>query len=91
MKQWQFGLISAGSAIALRDEAPNCQTCEGESKCIFSVPHFNLSSASVFLKGKQTSERKVEKREKELSPSRYKSHKRDRPCPSRIRGSGLFW
>lgn len=70
------GVFEALRPIALRDTAPNCPTCEGESKRIFSVPHFNLSSGSAFLKARQTDEPRLEKREKEPSPPRYQSHKR---------------
>ncbi|NBD16607.1 MAG: zinc ribbon domain-containing protein, partial [Cyanobacteria bacterium] len=58
---------------------PNCPTCDGKSQRIFSVPHFNLSSGGAFLKARQTSEPKLEKREKEPSQPNYQSHKRDRP------------
>ncbi|MFP4133361.1 MAG: FmdB family zinc ribbon protein [Halothece sp.] len=75
----QCGVFEAWRAIALRDSAPSCPTCEGETQRIFSVPHFNLSSGGVFLKAKPTEEPKVEKREKEPSPPRLQSHKRDRP------------
>lgn len=73
------GVFDAFRSIDLRDTAPNCPTCEGETQRIFSVPHFNLSSGSAFLKAKQTSEPRLEKREKEPSKPSYQSHKRDRP------------
>lgn len=73
------GVFEALRPIALRDTAPDCPTCEEKTRRIFSVPHFNLSTGSAFLKAKQTDEPRLEKREKEPSPPRYQSHKRDRP------------
>jgi len=73
------GVFEALRSIALRDSAPNCPTCEEETQRIFSVPHFNLSSGSAFLKAKDTSEPRLEKREKEPAKPSYQSHKRDRP------------
>jgi len=73
------GVFEAWRTIALRDSAPNCPACEGKSQRIFSVPHFNLSTGSAFLKARQTSEPKLEKREKEPTQPSYQSHKRDRP------------
>ncbi|WP_171814896.1 hypothetical protein [Halothece sp. PCC 7418] len=47
-KQRELQFLFPSSAIALRDFAPNCPTCEGESQRIFSVSHFNLSTGSAF-------------------------------------------
>jgi putative FmdB family regulatory protein len=73
------GVFEALRPIALRDEAPNCPTCEGKTQRIFSVPHFNLSSGGALLKARQTDEPRLEKREKQPSQPQYQSHKRDRP------------